>query len=146
MNPFSYKTRPTAVLKSCSRIPSLHLIHCFKSVRPPFQLFCSSISTWNRQTLLCPEMLLPVGVLLSHLVLSCQHTHCYMVHKQQQMISMWRNVREWADILLLNISCSHLHSFCATGVSSGLATMATLTRVSQGRLGEYGTEVGLLLI
>jgi hypothetical protein len=30
----------------------------------------------------------------------------------------------------------HLHSSCATGVSSGLATMVTLTPVSRGRLEE----------
>jgi hypothetical protein len=33
--------------------------------------------------------------------------------------------------------CLHLHSFCATGVSSSLATGVTLTRVSRRRLGEY---------
>jgi hypothetical protein len=32
------------------------------------------------------------------------------------------NVREWTHVLLVNKPCSHLHSFCATGVSSGLAT------------------------
>lgn len=35
-----------------------------------------------------------------------------------------------------NIPCSHMHSFCATDVSGGLATMVTMTRVSEGRLGE----------
>jgi hypothetical protein len=33
-------------------------------------------------------------------------------------------------------TCSHLHSFCATGVSSGLATRVTSNRVWRGRLGE----------
>jgi hypothetical protein len=36
----------------------------------------------------------------------------------------------------VNTTCSHLHSFCATGVSSGLATSLTLSRVSRGRLGD----------
>jgi hypothetical protein len=35
----------------------------------------------------------------------------------------------------VNRPCSHLRHFCATGVSSGLATRVTLTRVSRGRLG-----------
>jgi hypothetical protein len=29
-------------------------------------------------------------------------------------------------------SCSHLHNFCATGGSSGLATRVILTRMSRG--------------
>jgi hypothetical protein len=36
--------------------------------------------------------------------------------------------------------CSYLHSFCATGVSSGLATRATLIQVSRGRFGESITR------
>jgi hypothetical protein len=46
------------------------------------------------------------------------------------------NIRGWTHVLLVNTSCSHLHSFCATGVSSGLATRATLTRVSRSRMGQ----------
>jgi hypothetical protein len=62
-----------------------------------------------------------------------------MLHKQQQTISIRSNVREWTHVLLANTPRSHLHSFCATGVSSGLATRVTLTRVSRGRLGEFIT-------
>jgi hypothetical protein len=54
----------------------------------------------------------------------------------QQTISMRSNVREWTHVLLVNTPCSHLHGFGSTGVSSGLATRVTLTRVSRGRLGE----------
>jgi hypothetical protein len=42
------------------------------------------------------------------------------------------DVRKWTHILLLNTPCSHLHSFRATEVSSGLATWMTLTQVSRG--------------
>jgi hypothetical protein len=43
-------------------------------------------------------------------------------------------------VLLVNTPCSHLHSFCATGVSSGLATGVALTRAWRGRLGESITR------
>jgi hypothetical protein len=52
-----------------------------------------------------------------------------MLHEQQQTILMRSNVWEWTHFLLVNTPCSHLHSLCATGVSSGLATMVTLTRM-----------------
>jgi hypothetical protein len=39
------------VLNSCSSIPMLQLMHCLKSVRPLFQLFCHSMNTCHRQTL-----------------------------------------------------------------------------------------------
>jgi hypothetical protein len=39
------------ILSSYSRIPLLQLMHCFKPVRPYFQLFCLSMTTCHRQTL-----------------------------------------------------------------------------------------------
>jgi hypothetical protein len=70
-----------------------------------------------------------------------------MRHEQQQMIAMRSNVREWTHVLLVNTPCLHLHSFCATGVSSGLATRVTLTRVSRGEVGRvYYMGLDLLLI
>jgi hypothetical protein len=42
--------------------------------------------------------------------------------------------------MLVNTSCSHLHSFCASSVSSGLATRVTLTAVSWGKLGDSITR------
>lgn len=36
----------------------------------------------------------------------------------------------------MNTPCSHLHIFCAAGVSSGLAVLITLTAVSRGSVGE----------
>jgi hypothetical protein len=59
-----------------------------------------------------------------------------MLQTQQQTIQMRSHVWEWTHVLLVNTPCSHLHSFCTTGVSSGLATRVTSTRVSRGRLGE----------
>jgi hypothetical protein len=41
------------------------------------------------------------------------------------------NSREWTKVLLVNAPCSHLHSFCANGVGSGLPTRVTLTWVSR---------------
>jgi hypothetical protein len=88
----------------------------------------------RRKHFLCPEILLPVCVLLSYSILSCQDTRCLMPREQQKTISMLSTVREWTHVLHANTPCSHLHSFCATGVSRGLATMVTLTRVSRGKL------------
>jgi hypothetical protein len=55
-------------------------------------------------------------------------------HEQLQTISMRCNVRKWTHVLLVNTPCSHLHSFCATDVSSGLANRVTLTRASRNML------------
>jgi hypothetical protein len=63
-----------------------------------------------------------------------------MLHEQRQTISMRSNVRELTRVRLVKTPCSHLHSFCAAGVSSGLATRVTLTRVSLGRLVESITR------
>jgi hypothetical protein len=46
---------------------------------------------------------------------------------------------EWTHVLLVNTTCSYLYSFCTTGVSSGLATRVTLTRVSRST-GDVGGE------
>jgi hypothetical protein len=68
-----------------------------------------------------------------------------MFHEQQQTILMWSNVREWTHILLVNTPFLHLHSFCATGMSSGIATRVTSTQVS-GEVGiVYYTGVDLCL-
>jgi hypothetical protein len=40
----------------------------------------------------------------------------------------------------VNTPCSHLDSFCTTGVSSGLATTVTLTQASHERLGVSATR------
>jgi hypothetical protein len=63
-----------------------------------------------------------------------------MIHEQQHAISTLSNVREWTHVLLVNTPCSQLHSFCATGVHSSLATNVTLTRESRGRLAESITR------
>jgi hypothetical protein len=134
-----------AILYSCSRIPLLQLIHCLKSVRPQFWLFIARWTLVTDKHFPCPDILLPVGV-LSYSVLSCRDVHCWMLHEQQQTISMRSNVREWTHVLLVNTQCSHLHSFCATGMSSGLATMVTLTSVMGEVWRVYYTGVDLLLI
>jgi uncharacterized protein YoaH (UPF0181 family) len=59
-----------------------------------------------------------------------------MLHEQQQTITMGSDVRERIHLLVVKTPCSHLHSFCANGVSSGLAIGVTLTRLSLGILGE----------
>jgi hypothetical protein len=59
-----------------------------------------------------------------------------MLHEQQQTISVQSNVWEWTHVLLVITPCWHLHSFCATGVNSGLATRVTLIRVPLGRMWE----------
>jgi hypothetical protein len=52
-----------------------------------------------------------------------------MLHEHQQMILTQSNVREWTHVPIMNTSCSHLHSFWTTSVSSSLATRVTLTWV-----------------
>jgi hypothetical protein len=56
-----------------------------------------------------------------------------------------KNIRGWPHVLIVNIPCSLLHSFCASGMSSGLATRVKLSTVSRGRLGESATWGGLLI-
>jgi hypothetical protein len=75
----------------------------------------------------CVSGILPVCV-LSYSLLPCQDKHCWMLHEQQQTISMGSNVREWTRVPFVNTPCSYLHSFCATGVSSGIARRVTLTK------------------
>jgi hypothetical protein len=51
-------------------------------------------------------------------------------------MSMRRDIRKRINLLLMNTFRSHMHSFYAAGVSSGLATGLTLSRLSSGRQGE----------
>jgi hypothetical protein len=76
-------------------------------------------------------MLLPHGG-LSYSILSCQGTHCWMLH--EQTISVRSNVREWTHALLVNTPYSHLQSFCVAAVSRRIATRVTLTCVSRVEL------------
>jgi hypothetical protein len=64
----------------------------------------------------------------------------YLLHEQQQVISIWSYVREWTHVLLVNTPCAHLHSFCAYFVSNGLAPRVTLIRVSRVWLRESVTR------
>jgi hypothetical protein len=73
-----------------------------------------------------------------------------MLHEEQQTISMEINVEEWTHVLLQNTQYSHLHSFHATGKSSGLAAKMTLAQLSQGRYEGYiihavGPDSGFIL-
>jgi hypothetical protein len=52
-----------------------------------------------------------------------------LLHERQQTITMRNNV------LLKNTARSHLHSYLVSGMSRGLTTRVTLTRVSRRRLG-----------
>jgi hypothetical protein len=132
MNPFTHKTKPTAILNSCSHIPLLHLMDYSKSVRPQFQLFRRSISNCHRRIYhMCPEVLLPTGVLLSYSL------HFFVrIRIPKRFTDSSKNL----DVVIIfeneHMIFSHLHSFCAGGVSSGLATRVTLTRVSCGSMGE----------
>jgi hypothetical protein len=58
-----------------------------------------------------PEMLLPVGVLLSYLVLTCHGKHYKMLQEDEQTTSMRSNVPERTHILLVSTLFSHLLSF-----------------------------------
>jgi hypothetical protein len=79
---------------------------------------------------LCPDILLPVGILLSYSVLlvRIRIAKCFT----NETVSTRSNVREWTRVLLFNTPYLFLYVLCTTGVSSGLATRVTLTRVSRG--------------
>jgi hypothetical protein len=124
-------TKPISALNSCSHIPFLQLMHCFK-----LQLFCRSMSICHRQKLPVSRN---VVTSLCTVVLFGTSLPGYMFHEQQQTISMLSNVQEWTDVLFMR-------RFCATGVSSGLATTVTLTRVMQYVEREYYTGVNILMI
>lgn len=78
-------------------------------------------------------MLLADGVLLSYSALPCQKTLCQMLQEEQQKLSMRIVENEHTFYPLIQYT-----RFCATGVSSGLTTRATLTRVLR-RLGQSVT-------
>jgi hypothetical protein len=70
-----------------------------------------------------------------------------MLQEQRQTISVRNSVREWTHVLLVNKPCSRLHSFCATGMSSGLAVRMFLTRVLREVVARvYCTTMDLLMI
>jgi D-alanyl-lipoteichoic acid acyltransferase DltB (MBOAT superfamily) len=56
---------------------------------------------------LCPEMLIADDIVLSFSVFPCQITHCWLLHEQQQMTSMWSNVREWTHVLRASSDLPH---------------------------------------
>jgi hypothetical protein len=75
--------------------------------------------------------------LIRYFIVQMRIAECFT---NSSKISILSNIQEWTHVLLVNSPCSHLHSFCATGVSSGLATRMTFTRVLRGRLGESITR------
>jgi hypothetical protein len=98
-----------------------------------FLLSCLSMSSCHRQTV-------PVS---SHSVTS----HCIVMllgntlsvhallrlYEQRRTILVRSNLPELTHFPLMNAPCSNLHSFCAAGVSSGLATRVIPTRVTRGK-------------
>jgi hypothetical protein len=92
------------------------------------------------QTLLCPKILSPFRTLLPDSVLPCQDTHipkCFANSRRRFRCEvMFENQHTFVG----STQCLHLHSFCATDTSSGLATVVILTRVLRWRLGEFITR------
>lgn len=78
--------------------------------------------------------ILSLSVLLS--VYPCQDRCCWLLYEWHQTILMQSNIGEWTRVLPVSTPCSHLHNFCATFMSRGLASRTTLTRVSLERFGE----------
>jgi hypothetical protein len=93
--------------------------------------FSCFVARWALVTgkhLLCPEMLLPVGVLflIRYILVRIRIAKCFTnSSKRFRCEVMFEN--EHAFCL-----CSHLFSVCATGVSIGLATRATLPECHGG--------------
>jgi hypothetical protein len=94
---------------------------------------CHSMSTCHRQTLLVSWNFVTNRCIA---LFGTSLSGCVLLDGSQAAANDWMqsSVREWTHVLLVNTRCSHLHSFRATVVRSGLATRVTLTRVSQGRL------------
>jgi hypothetical protein len=62
--------------------------------------------------------------------------HALLTAAQQLTFSMLTRVSAWTQVLLLCARCLYVQSFCATDVSSDLATGVAVTRVLRGRLEE----------
>jgi hypothetical protein len=113
---------------------------------------CSWCTAWNQychnlscfvawwalvtdKNFLCYKILF--GVSLSYFLVRIHIAKCFTNSSKQ----FWYEVMiKNKNILLVNTPCSHLHSFCAVDMNSGLATRVTLTRESLGRLGESITQ------
>jgi hypothetical protein len=123
-------------------------MHCLKLVLPQVQLYCRSISTCHRRVLpVCRNFVTSWRIVLFGTSLSG-----YTLLNASRIAANYfdgklPNVQEWTYVLLANTPRSHLHSFCATGVSSGLATWTTLTRVSREKLWEVcGSVFDLIFV
>jgi hypothetical protein len=113
-----------------------HIHHILKKKNLPFVVCVFHASLRGVSV----YFLLVLGVSLFYSSLVYLSTHYQMLHEQQQTTSIRSTVRETTHFLLVNIPCSHLHNFCATGVSGGLATRVTLTRVSRVKFWNYFTS------
>jgi hypothetical protein len=106
-----------------------HTPHFLHPVRPQYVPFCHSMATCHTQTLLCHQIWFPVGarcLRASFLrTAKCSPTPT----NDFDVMQMFQN--EHAFCLWIHEASPHLHSFCATGVSSGLATRVILIRVSR---------------
>jgi hypothetical protein len=120
-------------LNSCSRIPLIQPTARPEIGTPYFQLFCRSMSTCNVQTLTAYRN-------CHQSVYRCLIRCCHVRIRTAKCFANSSEQHRWAvrfeNVLLMKKRCSHLHSFCATVLSIGLATKATLIRVPKGRLGE----------
>jgi hypothetical protein len=135
MNSVTHKTtRPMEALYSCRCVQLWELMHCLKSARPQFELFCLSMSASRRQTL-------PVSrndvtrrrvycCLIRHLLVRIRIAKCFT---NSCKWFRWEVMFENEHTFCLWIRFSPVHSFCAAGTSIGLATTVT-TIVSRWRL------------
>jgi hypothetical protein len=72
---FNLKSNPNCCtgtpshLHSCKHIPLLQLMHCLKSARPSFKLFCSSVITCHKRTLPVPRYFVTTRFIVAYSVL-----------------------------------------------------------------------------
>jgi hypothetical protein len=65
----------------------------------------------------------------------CKSVHCCF--SSSRLPGLFEHMLKNECVLLTNTPCSHLHSFCAAGMSSSLGTRVIVIRVPWGRLGGW---------
>jgi hypothetical protein len=113
--------------------PSSYLLHCLKSVRRRNCSCCRSMSTYHGQT---------IPVSRNFIIGRCIVVLFGTSLSGYALLNASRTAANDFDTKYCSRTNtrSHLHNFRATGVSSGLATRVTLTRVSRDWLGESITR------
>jgi hypothetical protein len=126
--------KPVEMLNSCRRTSLLQLMHCLKSYGRIFSCFVVRWALDTDRHFLCPRMLLPVGVQLSHSVLRCRNSHRWVPQEHS------RSFRSEAVFGDEHTFCSRIHSV-STGKAFAQLAWAAAQHLGWLWLGSHG--VGL---